>query len=79
VNVKRKQGTGFNACTLDRLSVDGTKISFDLAAADVWKAPLLVRFDGADRRATYRIAVNGKPPVQVSGVDLAKNGFRVAP
>ncbi len=79
VNVKRKQGTGFNACTLDRLSVDGTKISFNLAAAEVWKAPLVVRFDGTDRRATYRIAVNGRPAVQVSGAELAKNGFRAEP
>jgi hypothetical protein len=40
VNLKRKQGTGFNACTLERLTVDGTKISFNLTAAEAWKTPL---------------------------------------
>lgn len=79
VNVTRRQGVGFNACTLLDLRVSGTTIAFALKAApsggpSVSDRRLLVRFASLDPKAEYTIVLNGNTPVRVSGEKLLTQG-----
>jgi hypothetical protein len=81
VNVALHQGVGFNACTLDDLSISGNNIAFTLKAEPAPKQSvpsgrrLLVRFDGIDRTSQYEIVVNGGRPASVAGADLLAQGY----
>lgn len=84
VNVERRQGVGFNACTLDNLQISGTTIRFALRAEPAPKQSsqtgrrLLVRFTGIDRHAKYQIVVNEGQPVSVDGEELLSQGHWIS-
>lgn len=81
VDAERHQGVGFNACTLDDLSIAGNSIAFTLKAepppnqAHPAERRLLVRFAGIDRSARYTIMVNRGKPVSVDGANLLSPGY----
>lgn len=78
VDVVRKQGVGFNACTLQNLRIQGPDIAFDL---DTVKRdqPTHVRFAGLDPKQQYRLTVNGAAAVAVGGEALLSQGYQIAP
>jgi hypothetical protein len=76
IDLARKQGVGFNACSLRDVKVDGTSVHFRLDAAPRLHA-LTMRFAGVNPRATYHIAWNNHPPENVSGETLAKQGLSI--
>jgi rhamnogalacturonyl hydrolase YesR len=84
VNVERRQGVGFNACTVDDLQISGTTIAIALRAEQPPKQSpqpdrrLLVRFAGIDRNANYKIIVNGGQPESVDGEELQSQGLWIS-
>ena len=76
IDLPRKQGAGFNACSLRKLSVNGTEIKFNLDTAPRLHT-LTVRFAGVDAKRSYRISYNDGKPVTIAGAILAKNGYSV--
>ena len=84
VDVKRRQGVGFNACTVDDLQVSGSRIAIALRAepssppTSPTARRLLIRFAGIDRKARYSIVVNGGLPEFVEGEVLLSQGHWIA-
>lgn len=74
IDVKRKHGVGFNACSLRDVKIDGGSIRFRLEASPRMRT-VKVKFAGIDTRTTYRIAWNDQPAEAVSGELLARDGY----
>jgi hypothetical protein len=74
INLERKHGVGFNACSLRDVKVAGNAVSFQVDALPELHR-LTVRFAGVDRRAQYQIACNHAKPATVSGDVLSSSGF----
>ncbi|HEV2711427.1 MAG TPA: hypothetical protein VGU67_14525 [Edaphobacter sp.] len=76
INLQKKQGAGFNACSLRHVTVDGDAISFDVESFPALRT-IKVRFSGVDTHAKYRITWNGSHSSTVDGGTLARDGFVV--
>ena len=76
IDVARKQGVGFNACSLKELSVNGPSIRFRLDTAPRLRT-VNVKFAGVEPGTTYKISWNDSHPVLVKGDILASQGFKV--
>ncbi len=74
IDLQRKMGVGFNACSLRHVMVRNHSISFDL---DTFPArhTVTIRFAGVNPRATYRIAWNGNQSKTIQGSKLARSGY----
>lgn len=82
INAARKQGAGFNACSLDHLHIskegEGNLISFDLSTFPRHRR-ILVRFSGLDPSSRYQIVSNGIASRWESGRTLSRQGYLVEP
>lgn len=74
IDLKRKHGVGFSACTLRDVRVDGNSIRFHLDAYPRLRS-MNVKFAGADPRSKYSIAWNDHAPEEIMGDVLAKKGY----
>jgi hypothetical protein len=74
IDVSRKHGVGFNANSLRNLKISGDSISFDLDAMPKLKK-VEVRFASVNQRTAYKITVNRKEPVTVTGDVLNRDGY----
>jgi hypothetical protein len=76
IDLEHQAGVGFNATSLQYLSVRGNLISFHLdRLARLRKAT--IRFSGVNEAADYTIEWNGHAPQKVNGAILAKQGFTI--
>ena len=78
VDVARTQAVGFNASNVRNLRVSGADVHFDVETALPAQATE-VRFAGLDPARTYRLVVNGRPPVERKGSALRDQGYRLEP
>lgn len=76
INLKEKQGVGFNACSLRNVTVTGPSISFDLETFPASRS-IKLRFSGVDPHAKYKITWNGSHSSMVDGNVLARDGYTV--
>ena len=76
INLKEKDGVGFNACSLQNVTVAGHSISFDLETFPSLRS-IRVRFSGVDPHAKYRVIWNGSHSSMVDGNTLARDGYVV--
>jgi len=76
INLQKKQGAGFNACSLRHVTVNGDTISFDVETFPALRA-IKVRFSGVDTHVKYRITWNGSHASTVDGGTLARDGYVV--
>lgn len=74
IDLQRKMGVGFNACSLRNVRVDHDSISFDISTFPTLHT-VTVRFSGVDPNASYRISWNGNHARTIRGDVLARNGF----
>jgi rhamnogalacturonyl hydrolase YesR len=76
VNVSRKHGVGFNACTIENLKIDGGNISFWIVGVREWKGKKgVVRFEGMEAGKKYSLNVNGINMGQFEGSALGRDGL----
>jgi len=78
IDVGRRQGVGFNGCSLRHLTIENHSISFDLDALPTLPAAT-IKFSGIDSRAKYRVICNGVSRGQIDGDTLARDGCTVRP
>ncbi len=76
VNVGRRHGVGFNACSLEDLRISGTTIAFTVRTEEP-HGVRLVRFAGLNPQAVYKLVINRHKPVVVRGQELLSNGYSV--
>lgn len=76
INLKEKDGVGFNACSLQHVTVAGHSISFDLETFPSLRS-IRVRFSGVDPHAKYQVIWNGSHSSMVDGNTLARDGYIV--
>jgi len=76
INLQKKQGAGFNACSLRHVTVNGDAISFDVETFPALRT-IKVRFSGVDTHAKYRITWNGSHASTVDGGTLSRDGYVV--
>jgi hypothetical protein len=76
IDLVKKHGVGFNACSLTGLKIAGNSIEFDLRTTARLKQ-VTVRFAGVDTSRKYLIRSNGRPAEEVSGSVLARQGYRI--
>ena len=69
---------GFNASNVRNLRVSGAELRFDVETAIPAEA-IDVRFAGLDPAKSYRLVVNGRPPVERKGSVLRERGFKIEP
>jgi hypothetical protein len=74
IDVQKKQGVGFNACSLRNVTVNGNSISFDLETFPASRS-VKFRFAGVDPHTSYQITWNGSHSSAVDGSALARDGF----
>jgi hypothetical protein len=74
IDLEKKQGAGFNACSLRHVTVQGHSISFDVDTFPAMRS-VNVRFSGVDKHARYQITWNGSHSSTVDGVTLARDGY----
>lgn len=74
INLEKKQGSGFNACSLRHVTVKGHSISFDLDTFPAMRS-VKIRFSGVDTDANYQITWNGSHSSTVDGATLARDGY----
>ena len=74
IDLEKKQGTGFNACSLRNVTVKGHSISFDMDTFPAMRS-VNVRFSGVDKQARYQITWNGSHSSTVDGAILARDGY----
>jgi len=74
IDLQRKMGVGFNACSLRNIRVDHDTISFDISTFPTLHT-VTVMFFGVDPSASYRISWNGNHARTIRGDVLARNGF----
>jgi hypothetical protein len=74
INLEKKQGAGFNACSLRNVTVKGHLISFNLETFPASR-PVKMRFSGVDTHARYQITWNGSHSSTVDGDALARDGY----
>jgi len=70
IDLGRKQGAGFNACSLRELKVEGSSVRFHLDASPRLET-VTVRFAGVNPRETYKLSWNDRAVEEVSGESLA--------
>lgn len=78
INLQKKQGAGFNACSLRHVTVAGHSISFELETFPASR-PVKIRFSGVDTDAKYQINWNGSHSSVVDGATLARDGYIARP
>jgi hypothetical protein len=76
INLRQKNGVGFNACSLRNVRVDSHSISFDLDTFPASRA-VTVRFSGVDPHARYQITWNSFPSKTIDGAILARDGYTI--
>ncbi|GGG70398.1 hypothetical protein [Edaphobacter dinghuensis] len=76
INLKEKQGVGFNACSLRNITVIGHSITFDLETFPSSRS-IKLRFSGVDPHTKYKITWNGSHSSMVDGSTLARDGYVV--
>lgn len=76
IDVRRRLGIGFNACSLRHVTVKNHSISFDLESAPSLHE-VRVQFSGLDLHARYEITCNGVLSAPVEGQTLARNGYNL--
>ena len=74
IDLEKKQGAGFNACSLRHVTVQGHSISFDVDTFPAMRS-VNVRFSGVDKHARYQITWNGSHSSTVDGATLARDGY----
>jgi hypothetical protein len=74
IDLEKKEGAGFNACSLRNVTVKGNSISFDVETFPASR-PVKIRFSGVDTQARYQITWNGSHSSTVAGDVLARNGY----
>jgi len=74
INLEKKEGAGFNACSLRNITVKDHSISFDLETFPA-SHPVKIRFSGVDTHAKYQITWNGSHSSIVAGDVLARDGY----
>jgi len=76
INLQKKEGIGFNACSLRNVTVTGHSVSFDLETFPASR-PAKIRFSGVDTHAKYQITWNRSHFSVVDGGALARDGYNV--
>lgn len=76
IDLQRKLGVGFNACSLRNITVAGHSISFDLETFPASRS-IKIRFAGVDPHSRYRIIWNGSHSSMVDGKALIRDGYAV--
>lgn len=76
INLKEKQGVGFNACSLRNITVIGHSITVDLETFPSSRS-IKLRFSGVDPHTKYKITWNGNHSSMVDGGTLARDGYVV--
>lgn len=76
INLKDKQGVGFNACSLRNVTVIGHSISFDLETFPAARS-IKLRFLGVDPHVRYKITWNGSHSSMIHGSTLAQDGYDI--
>jgi hypothetical protein len=76
IDLRQKNGVGFNACSVRNVSVNNHSISFDLDTYPRSRT-VTIRFSGVDSRASYQITRNGFPSKTINGAILARDGYTI--
>jgi hypothetical protein len=74
IDLQRKMGVGFNACSLRNVRVDHDSISFDISTFPTLHT-VTIRFSGVDPHASYQITWNGIHSKTILGSILARSGY----
>ncbi len=76
IDLERRAGVGFNACSIRDLVVNGTAISFHFDRLNRLRTAK-IRFRGVDESTNYTISWNGRQPQKIKGALLAREGFAI--
>lgn len=74
IDLQHKAAGGFNAVSVQDLTINGNEISFHLDRPERQNSAT-IRFAGLEESADYTIAWNGHKPLKFKGADLARDGL----